>query len=76
MYTKEHLNTELITDHNDDQVESLFCKVGKGKASIHLGLFYRPPNNTETQDDALFAQINKMAKRRTILMGDFNMPVV
>ena len=76
VYTKEYLHTEIITDHNDDQVESLFCKIGKGKTSVHLGLFYRPPNNTEIQDAALFAQITKMAKRRTILMGDFNMPKI
>ena len=74
LYVKDSLNTEVIIDYTHRDVESLFCKIGKGKCAFYIGVFYRPPNSTKCQDEALFAQFGKMNKPRTVLMGDFNMP--
>lgn len=74
LYVKDSLNTEVINDYTHRDVESLFCKIGKGKCAFYIGVFYRPPNSTTYQDEALFAQFGKMNKPRTIVRLSLTTP--
>ena len=59
----------LTTPH----LEALFTCATKGKTTMNIGVIYHPPNSDFTQFiTELESVINKLPKRPTHIMGDFN----
>ena len=48
--------------------------IEKNRKLISLGLFYRPPDSTETQLNFLLKVMNHFIGHDTIIIGDFNFP--
>ena len=76
LYLKECFDVEELGVGNDE-VECLWIKI-RGKAcrgDILVWVCYRPPNQDEEKDEALFEQLAEVARSPAlILMGDFNFP--
>ncbi|GAB0205799.1 hypothetical protein GRJ2_003045500 [Grus japonensis] len=68
---------ELHLGMDEEPTESLWVRI-KGKAGagdIIAGLFYRPPDQGDRADEALYRQIGAASRSQAlVLMGDFNHP--
>uniref|UniRef100_A0A8B9C3Y3 Reverse transcriptase domain-containing protein n=1 Tax=Anser brachyrhynchus TaxID=132585 RepID=A0A8B9C3Y3_9AVES len=76
LYIRECLDVEELEAGND-KVESLWVRIrGKAnKASILVGVCYRPPNQDEETDEEFYRQLAEAAKSSAlVLVGDFNFP--
>ena len=60
----------------NDKVESLWVRIGRdNKASVLVGVCYRPLNQDEEMDEEVYRQLTKVAKSLAlVLVGDFNFP--
>uniref|UniRef100_A0A8B9CU89 Reverse transcriptase domain-containing protein n=1 Tax=Anser brachyrhynchus TaxID=132585 RepID=A0A8B9CU89_9AVES len=76
LYIRECFDVEELEAGND-KVESLWVRIrGKAnKASILVGVCYRPPNQDEETDEEFYRQLAEAAKSSAlVLVGDFNFP--
>ena len=76
LYIRESLDVGELEAGND-KVESLWVRIrGKAnKASILVGVCYRPPNQDEETDEEFYRQLAEAAKSSAlVLVGDFNFP--
>jgi hypothetical protein len=64
--------------YNNDFEEALWVEVSCGSSCITVGAFYRSPNGTEENNQALNTLIKdvSMTCDRLVLIGDFNYPEV
>ena len=75
---KEYLEITSLDNINDLFSPALFIKISSSKSFVNLGLCYRSPNNSESEDTKLNKQIKTAAKtlKNLYLFGDFNHPEV
>jgi len=78
LYVKEQLECMgLLLGMDEEPNESLWLRI-KGRAwtgDITVGVCYRPPDQDEQEDEALYRQIGEASHSKTlVLMGDFNHP--
>ena len=76
LYIRECFDVVELETGNE-KVESLWVRIsGKtNKASILVGVCYRPPNQDEETDEEFYRQLTKVAKSSAlVLVGDFNFP--
>jgi len=78
LYVKGQLECmELHLGMDEEPTESLQVKI-KGRAGtgdITVGVCYRPPDQDERADEALYRQIREASySKALVLMGDFNHP--
>ena len=78
LYVKEWIDCEELPLRNShDQVESLWVRIrnGSNKGQLVIGVYYRPPDQGETVDEAFLLQMREAScSRALVLMGDFNHP--
>ena len=75
LYVHESLKATPIemTCNTTPNIESMFLKVAKGKSSVNVGIIYRPPNgNVNEFLDDFQDIINKLPRKPTFILGDFN----
>ena len=76
LHVRECFDVVELGDGND-KVEGLWVRSREKarEADILVGVCYRPPNQDEEKDEALFEQLAEVARSPAlILMGDFNFP--
>ena len=70
---------ELCLGMDEDLTKSSWVriKVKAGTGDIIVGVFYRPPNQEDQADEALYRQIGAISHSQgLVLMGHFNHPDV
>ena len=71
------LEVEYLDNFSSKEVESIWCLLKLNHFSIHLGLFYRPPNYNNEQNKILFDEIRRHLNfKNLIILGDFNFPCI
>ncbi|GAB0203390.1 hypothetical protein GRJ2_002804600 [Grus japonensis] len=76
LYVNDQLECmELHLGMEEDPTKSLWVRI-KGRAGdIRVGVCYRPPNQGDQADEALYRQIGAASHSQAlVLMGDFNHP--
>jgi len=78
LYVKEQLeHMELLLGMDEEPTESLWVKI-KGRAGTGdttVEVCYKPPDQDERADEALYRQIGEVSRSKVlVLMGDFNHP--
>lgn len=78
LYVKDAYTCEEMHDLNSgSEIESIWVKIKgeRNKKDVVVGVYYRPPSQTEDLDDAFLEQMTKLSERRDlVVMGDFNYP--
>ncbi|PKU35905.1 hypothetical protein llap_13795 [Limosa lapponica baueri] len=78
LYVNEQLECmELHLGMDEDPTKSLWVKIkgNTGAGDVTVGVCYRPPDQGDRADEALFRQIGAASRSQTlVLMGDFNHP--
>ena len=75
LYVRDNLFSSNILDDTDRLSESLWISIkGEGVNDFRVGLCYRSPTITKSEEDILFAEIKHNTKGLTLLMRDFNFP--
>ncbi|PKU44374.1 mitochondrial fission process protein 1 [Limosa lapponica baueri] len=78
LYVKDQLEcVELHLGTDEDMTESLWVKIkgSTGAGDVTVGVCYRPPDQSDSEDAALYKQIGAASRSHTlVLMGDFNHP--
>jgi len=78
LYVKDQLECmELRLGLDEEPMESLWVKIkGRtGLGDITVGVCYRPPDQDEQADEALYRQTGEASRsKELVLMGDFNHP--
>ena len=78
VYVRNCLNSMQLTKINTCAgIESVWLDIHPDKNPNHtfrVGVFYRPPSQSRKLDDAMIKEIDNGTTRRTILIGDFNLP--
>ena len=72
LMVKHGITVEELDSSNE--VESVWCKIGKQTNNIHLGLCYRPPNSITEYSNSLLGEIQHFTTKKSVVMGDFNYP--
>ena len=78
LYIRESFDVVELEAGND-KVESLWVRIGRkaNKASVLVGVCYRPPSQDEETDEEFYRQPTEVAKSSVlVLVGDFNFPDV
>ena len=77
LYIRESFDVVELQAGND-KVESLWVRIrGKaGKASILVGVCYRPPNQDEETDEEFYRQLAEAAKSSALVLVGRNLPSV
>ena len=75
---KEHLELSVIRTITDVYSPALYLKVTKSSTLLHLGIVYRSPNISKTDDIKLNKQLKLASKKlkNLIIYGDFNHPEI
>uniref|UniRef100_A0A8B9ZFV9 Reverse transcriptase domain-containing protein n=1 Tax=Anas platyrhynchos TaxID=8839 RepID=A0A8B9ZFV9_ANAPL len=75
LYIRESFDVVELEARND-KIESLWVRIGRdNKASVLVGVCYRPPNQDEETDEEFYRQLTEVAKSSAlVLVGDFNFP--
>ncbi|XP_068521397.1 uncharacterized protein [Anas acuta] len=76
LYIRESFDVVELEAGND-KVESLSVRIGgkANKASVLVGVCYRPPNQDEETDEEFYGQLTEVAKSSALVLeGDFNFP--
>ena len=78
LYVSDQLEClELCLGMDEELTESLWVRI-KGKAGtgdVIVGVCYRPPDQEDRADEALYRQMGAASRSQAlILMGDFNHP--
>jgi exonuclease III len=75
MYIKNELNPVCKSEFSEDSfAESLWCSITCGSENTLLGVCYRSPDSSESNDEKLYSLLNDVSKYRVVVMGDFNFP--
>ncbi|PKU32130.1 dtw domain-containing protein 2 [Limosa lapponica baueri] len=78
LYVKDQLEcVELHLGMDEDMTESLWVRIkgSTGAGDVTVGVCYRPPDQSDSEDAALYKQIGAASRSHTlVLMGDFNHP--
>ena len=79
LYTKNNIRAGVNEEFsNEEFAESIWCNVELNKQRLLVGLCYRSPTSTDTNDEQLRSVIEKAVLRATthhvLIMGDFNHP--
>ncbi|XP_070619981.1 polyadenylate-binding protein 4 isoform X1 [Erythrolamprus reginae] len=76
LYIKDHHTaTELHPTKDDNPLEIIWVNIKEKKSNTTIGVYYRPPNQTDTMDDLFTCQLTDICnKLSTTIMGDFNYP--
>jgi ribonuclease P/MRP protein subunit RPP40 len=75
MYIKNELNPVCKSEFSEDSfAESLWCSITCGSENTLLGVCYRSPDSSESNDEKLYSLLNDISKYRVVVMGDFNFP--
>jgi len=76
LYIKNCLNVVVREEFSDDDfdAECIWCEIEIGGEKTLVGLCYRPPDSTKTQDETLYRNFCKVNKEKVLIMGDFNFP--
>ena len=66
---------QIVPDNSIDYTNSVWIEVvnNDGKKTV-IGVVYRSPNSTETNNEKLYKCIQELSNRNLIIMGDFNYP--
>ncbi|KAJ8040768.1 hypothetical protein HOLleu_15164 [Holothuria leucospilota] len=78
LYVKNCFNCVLRDDlTNQDGVDSVWCNLCTSHGSkLLIGLCYRSPSNSETENQALYNLIRIASTEQVFIMGDFNHPSI
>ena len=78
LYSKENIVVKERQDLKYDKIgSSVWVDVsrrGYNSNNITVGLIYRSPNNTNENDELMYKGIANNAKKKVLIMGDFNYP--
>ncbi|PKU48684.1 glycerol kinase [Limosa lapponica baueri] len=78
LYVNDQLEcVELHLGMDEDPTESLWVRIkGRtGAGDVTVGVCYRPPHQSDREDEALYRQIGAaLCSHTLVLMGDFNHP--
>ena len=64
-------------DEPGSPIESIWIKINgsRNKRSMIVGIYYRPPNQGENEDETFEKQIASVSRKcDVVVMGDFNCP--
>ena len=81
LYVSEELNAGLNGELTSNAFqESIWCNIKTGKSSMLVGLCYRCPTSSESNNDSLLQLISKASDlctyKHLLVMGDFNFPEI
>ena len=74
---KERECEDILVKISYEQVESLrMTVIDRGsKESLVMGIYYRPPDQTEPADEAFYFQLQEALQSQVLILhGDFNHP--
>ena len=78
LYVKSNLNSIEKGDIGVSFVNSVWCEIPSNSSgipkSLTVGVVYRSPNSSESNNKLLFDMLMKVSGKNTIIMGDFNYP--
>ena len=78
LYYRQDLSCSLMTDPYLELTDTLWCCAQLQSADLALiGIIYRPPNSSRTNDAALIYSLNTALSGRythVLIAGDFNVP--
>ena len=72
LLTKQGIGVEELT--SNENVESIWCKIGTVSDNICLGLCYRPPNSNNEYNSLLCDEIKQFTSKNSVIIRDFNFP--
>ena len=73
LYIKNELNPIHKTEsYVDAFTESVWCNIRCGREITLLGVCYRAPDSSASNDENLYRLLNEVSKDRVVVMGDFN----
>ena len=66
---------QIILDNSIDYTNSVWIEVvNNDEKKAVIGVVYRSPNSTETNNEQLYKCIQELSNRNLVIMGDFNHP--
>jgi len=75
IYVRNELHPVYNSDLDEsDFSESIWCSIKCNSEITVIGVCYRAPDSTETNDTALFSILSSFKNQRVVVLGDFNYP--
>ena len=66
---------QIVPDNSRDYTNSVWIEVvNNDEKKKVIGIVYRSPHSTETNNETLYKCIQELSNRNLIIMGDFNYP--
>jgi len=73
IYIRNEMNPVSVSEVNSCKFEeSLWCRINCNGQETLIGICYRPPNSSISNDECLFSMIDGVSSGRVVIMGDFN----
>ena len=75
LYIRKELKSRVCDFNSGFKCEGLVCEIGDiNRDGLYVGIFYRPPNAEEGENEEVFRLIRKISNKAVVIMGDFNYP--
>lgn len=77
LYVRNELKPVRVLEiENEKFQESLWCKININGQSTTVGVCYRSPDSSASNDESLFMLLDRVSHGRVIVMGDFNYSIL